>query len=238
MQAATLDLSRSEPRSEDESATRNAAYRARYRAERIPSWYRGPWHVAFTALCVLGPAAYCLASLRDVEPLEWLTVPAMLVFGSFFVWAFHKHVLHRPVPGLRSAYVIHTLHHHRFFTFEHNEPEGTRDFHIMLFPMAFGPGLAVVSYLLGRHLVSGISPNVGLLFTTMSVLYFGLYELVHFSSHLPGDATVLRLPFLRRLRAHHQLHHDPRLMGKYNFNVVLPLFDWLLGTRVRERPPP
>lgn len=56
--------------------------------------------------------------------------------------------------------------------------------------------------------------------------------------HLPADAAMLRLPFLRALRAHHRLHHDPRHMRTKNFNVVLPLFDWLFGTLARERSRP
>ena len=212
------------------------AYRAKFRQDCIPDWYRGELHVAWTAGWVLGPMGYCISQLRRPSPLELLTVPLMLVFGSLFVWTFHKHVLHRPVPGLRRAYEIHTLQHHRFYTFDHNEPHSARDFFITLFPLGFAPGLAFTTLLLGHFALSAISPNVGLLFTTMSVAYFGLYELVHFASHLPASAPVLRLPFLARLRAHHRLHHDPRLMGTKNFNVVLPLFDALFGTLERSRP--
>ncbi len=213
-----------------------ASYRAQYRARHIPAWYRGELHVAWTAACVLGPAAYCLRQLRGPSALELACVPAMFVLGSLVVWALHKHVLHRPVPGLRRVYVIHTLQHHRFYTYEHGEPDSTRDYYITLFPLAFGPCLALSAYLLGRFVVSAISPNLGLLFTIMAVVYYGLYELVHLASHLPAHARVLRLPLLRHLREHHRLHHDPRLMRKHNFNIVLPLFDWLFGTRARERP--
>lgn len=212
------------------------AFRAKFRREYVPAWYRGELHVVWTAAWVLGPMGYCISQLRRPSPLELLTVPLMLVFGSFFVWAFHKHVLHRPVPGLRAAYKIHTLQHHRFYTFDHNEPDSARDFFITLFPLGFAPGLAFTSFLLGHFVLSAISSNVGLLFTTMSVAYFGLYELVHFASHLPASSPVLRLPFLAKLRAHHRLHHDPRLMGTKNFNVVLPLFDALFGTLERSRP--
>lgn len=220
------------------AAESNAAYRARYRAEQVPAWYRGELHVASTLAWVLAPAAYCMTRLHDVQPMEWLTVPAMLVFGSLFVWALHRYVLHRPVPGLRFAYVIHTLHHHRFYTREHAEPESRRDFHITLFPMRFAPTLALSSLLLGGYVVSGLGDNVGWLFAAMSVLYFGLYELVHFASHLPATSPVTRLPLIAPLRRHHRLHHDPRLMKRHNFNVVLPLFDVLLGTSITEAEAP
>jgi sterol desaturase/sphingolipid hydroxylase (fatty acid hydroxylase superfamily) len=220
----------------DDRADETEAYREQYRAQHIPAWYRGELHVLWTAACVLGPIGYCASQLRNLRALELLTIPGTFVFGSLFVWALHKYVLHRPQPGLRQAYVIHTLQHHRFYTYEHGEPAGRRDFYITLFPLLFGPGLAVTSLLLGRFVFSAISPNVGLLYASMSVGYYGLYELVHLASHLPADAPVLQLPLLRRLREHHRLHHDPRLMGKHNFNVVLPLFDWLFGTIVYERP--
>ncbi len=36
-----------------------------------------------------------------------------------------------------------------------------------------------------------------------------------------------------RLRHHHTVHHDPRLMNRYNFNITYPIFDWLFGTWYR-----
>lgn len=213
------------------------AYRAEFRARHIPAAYRGELHVSLTAACVLGSVLFCSLQLRRLAALELLTVPIMFVLGSFFVWALHRYVLHRPVPGLRRVYVIHTLQHHRFYTHERNEPEGPRDYYITLFPVAFGPSLVVVAYLLGRVVGSAITENVGLLVTIMTLVYYGLYELVHLASHLPEHSRVLRVPGLRRLREHHRLHHDPRLMSRYNFNVVLPLADALFGTLVRRRPP-
>ena len=37
------------------------------------------------------------------------------------------------------------------------------------------------------------------------------------------------------LRRHHALHHDPKLMQKWNFNVSLPLWDLVRGTIAREQ---
>jgi sterol desaturase/sphingolipid hydroxylase (fatty acid hydroxylase superfamily) len=33
----------------------------------------------------------------------------------------------------------------------------------------------------------------------------------------------------------HQLHHDPRLMAHYNFNITYPIGDLLFGTLWRGR---
>ena len=45
--------------------------------------------------------------------------------------------------------------------------------------------------------------------------------------HLPKARRVEKSQLFRRLNGHHLLHH--RYMHK-NFNVVLPLADWMLGT--------
>jgi sterol desaturase/sphingolipid hydroxylase (fatty acid hydroxylase superfamily) len=39
---------------------------------------------------------------------------------------------------------------------------------------------------------------------------------------------------VRILRRHHAIHHDPRLMQRYNFNVTVPLWDWVRGTIVTD----
>lgn len=65
---------------------------------------------------------------------------------------------------------------------------------------------------------------------SLSALYFLLYEMFHFIYHLPLDSPVLRVKLLRWLSDHHTLHHDPIWMSKANFNIVFPLFDWVLGT--------
>ena len=34
----------------------------------------------------------------------------------------------------------------------------------------------------------------------------------------------------RNLRRHHRAHHDPRMMTRYNFNIVFPFTDWIMGS--------
>ena len=50
--------------------------------------------------------------------------------------------------------------------------------------------------------------------------------------HLPPESFVGRRRLVRVLREHHARHHHPRLMQRWNFNVTVPLFDWLHGTIV------
>lgn len=68
----------------------------------------------------------------------------------------------------------------------------------------------------------------------MSSSYFILYEIVHYASHLPLGHWALSFRHFRRMRQHHLDHHNPRLMEKYNFNIVFPLFDYVFGTK-KER---
>ena len=63
------------------------------------------------------------------------------------------------------------------------------------------------------------------------------YEWLHLSYHLPHDHPVGRSRLIRALRRHHAIHHDPRLMQRWNLNVTVPLWDVVMGTTVAEYPP-
>jgi len=62
------------------------------------------------------------------------------------------------------------------------------------------------------------------------------YEWLHLSYHLPHDHLVGRSRIIRALRRHHTIHHDPRLMQRWNLNVTVPLWDVVMRT-VAEYPP-
>ena len=49
----------------------------------------------------------------------------------------------------------------------------------------------------------------------------------------PRDSFVGRLQIIQRLRRHHAVHHAPELMQKWNFNVTIPLWDWVRRTIYR-----
>jgi len=199
----------------------------------IAPGYRGELHflglLAEVAL-LLGAAAWWL---HDVRPWEWLLVPAALVFGNGVEWLIHRGPLHHPWPP-RLSYNRHTLTHHAAFSDEDMSVHSWRELRIVLFPLYALPALellvlpvvALVWWTLGR--------NAAALFVIASVLYYLLYELLHLAYHLPADHAVARSRVVGWLRQQHQRHHDPRRMTEGNFNVSIPLFDWLLGTRLRE----
>jgi Fatty acid hydroxylase len=187
-------------------------------------------HVAVHVISVIADAALALSRVHAVRPLEWLTLPVAMAAGSLFVYSFHRFVLHVPRQWSRLGYVKHGLYHHRFFTHERFGRDERADLHAVLFPWPSGAVVLGGAYLLARGLSPLLGGNVAYLTMLVGVLYFKLYELVHACFHLPDGHWLTRAPGLAPLREHHRLHHDPALSARYNFNVVLPLFDPVFGT--------
>jgi hypothetical protein len=212
---------------------RTAAARDRVRATllaRIPRWY-SPWgHLAATTGVGLATLVIALMHLHAVRPIELLIVPAVFVVANAFEWRAHKHVLHRRSWPLEVIYDRHTPEHHAIYMTNDMAIRSTKEFRLVLIPAAGVLGIVIstapIAY--GVRLLFG--PNVGWLFLMTAALYMVLYEISHLSYHLPPDSFIGRRRLVHWLREHHARHHDPRLMQKWNFNVTVPLFDWLFGT--------
>jgi hypothetical protein len=214
---------------------RVAAFRREYRAKIGPR-YSGPMHLAFTSVASLLAILFAASRVRSPTTAEWLMVPAGFLAANVAEYLGHKGPMHRPTPGLRALYKRHTLDHHHFFTREAMAFESTRDFKMVLFP------LFVVLFFLGGIATPlslafyfAVSPNAGWLFAATGTAYFLTYEWLHFAYHMSEGSWVGRLPLLAKLRQHHAQHHDPALMGRYNFNITFPICDWIFGTRFVER---
>ena len=81
--------------------------------------------------------------------------------------------------------------------------------------------------------------NFAVLAFATSMGYVLLYEWLHLSYHMPADSFIGRLEIIQILRRHHATHHAPELMQKWNFNVTVPLWDFLLRTHYpRHKPLP
>jgi hypothetical protein len=209
-------------------------YRAAYRIRHIGKHYNGWLHLAFTVSMASLLFGACIVQLHRVTLLEWLAVPLTFLYVNFAEYLGHRGIMHRRRPGFGLVYERHACQHHIFFTHEHMEFDGTRDFKVVLFPpvlvtfflLVFG---SPVVLLLGWLTTS----NVAYLFGATAVAYFLNYELLHFAYHLPPGHPVARLPGMRTLRRLHTAHHDQALMNKHNFNITYPVADWLLGTLKR-----
>jgi len=208
-----------------------AEFRARYRAEKIGPRYSGVAHFLFTTFASLGAIGFAAWGVRSPSALEWLTVPLTFLFANFAEYSGHKRQMHRPRPPFEAIYRRHTVEHHHYFTHEAMAYESPRDFKMVLFPpilIIFFFGLFAVPT--GALLWLVATPNVARLFVVTAVGYYLMYEWLHFSYHLAPDGVVGRLWILRALRRHHTTHHDLALMGKWNFNLTVPICDLLFGT--------
>jgi len=133
---------------------------------------------------------------------------SVAIFGAGLLsWTFLEYVIHGWMAHLLNTFVspIHAAHH--------------RDPYSVFAIKAWLPSVAVLALLLGLF---GAAPGV--------VFYFGLlcgfaaYEIVHYRIHFASNL----IPFERRLRDHHLVHHlrRPRMC----LGVVTSFWDKVFGT--------
>ncbi len=208
-------------------------FREEFRKNKIPKWYIPEFHLGTNIIIILTIFTICLMNIKNPTWSDLSVIPAMLIGGNFFVWAFHKYPLHRPFKLMPQAFKIHTLSHHYFYTNEAIIYRDKKDFIILFFPVHFvlpvnGILFPAIAYF--SHQYGLLSLNAAFLLVFMASLYLVLYEVFHFVCHLPEDSKVLRIPFFKNAWKHHRLHHNKKFMGRYNFNIVFPLFDRIFKT--------
>ena len=171
--------------------------------------------------------------------LSWLVAGFCIgiVYDSFFEWTLHRYVMHRPVKFLTYSFERHTLTHHRVFKADETyHVKQERDKYTV--PMAWWNGPVLIATTQVPFAVSAWLTNCTTILCgsfLATCLYYAAYEYLHWCMHVPRERNVERSGIFFRLNGHHLLHH--RYMGT-NFNVVLPLADWCLGTlllRARTR---
>lgn len=207
--------------------------RERRRAEivaHVPDWYR-PWlHLAIPSIIGAVVAGAALSRLHALSALDLLAVPVTL-FASFgFEWRVHKYVLHRKVPLLGLIYRRHELMHHVIYTYDDMAMRSGRELWLILMPayaivlvfLLNAPFVALIALVFGQ--------NAALLVLATSMFFFLSYEWLHMAYHQPPESFLGRRRVIQVLREVHRRHHDPALMKRWNFNVTVPVFDWLLGT--------
>ena len=207
--------------------------RVRTRAlDEIPWWY-SPWgHLAATTgigLVVLALAARALAKL-EVHATDALVVPLVCLFANFFEWYVHKRFLHKRTWPFEVVYDKHTPGHHMVYVEDDMALRSPKEMRLVLIPAMGVLGIVITAAPIAAATAWLWSASAGWLLLLTASLFMVSYELLHLACHAPAESRVGRLGFVRKLRAHHARHHDPRLMQRYNFNVTIPLFDWIMGT--------
>jgi hypothetical protein len=198
--------------------------------DAIPRWYSPIVHLLLPSLFGLSIMASCIWLLDGLLPLELLTVPATYLLANMGEWRTHRHLLHRRSRVAPVLYDRHTPEHHMVYVSHDMAMHDRREFRLVLIP-AYGIVLLFFGILIPATAMwlAGFR-NVALLFVATEMGFILSYEWLHLSYHLPADSFIGSLGIVRRLRRHHAVHHDPRLMQRWNFNVTVPLWDWVKGT--------
>lgn len=199
----------------------------------IPSWYN-PWAhlMATTGIGVLALllGTWQLGKLGPVKASDLLIIPITFLLANLFEWRVHKHVLHRRRWPMEILYDKHTPMHHMIYIEEDMTLRSQREFRLVLIPAAGVLGVVLVTTPFAVLISALWSTAAGWMFLVSASLYMVTYELLHLAYHAPKDSFIGRLRFISAMRRHHARHHNPRLMQRYNFNVIIPLSDYLLGT--------
>lgn len=153
-----------------------------------------------------------------------------IVILSFMEWLLHRYVMHREHWISKISFRNHAyLHHRKFYqTFNKEEDELGRQFNLkmdLLENFIFGLPIWIVAYL--------TSPAFcGILFTTFVAQQL-TWNLAHVEMHNPTSRWVRWFPYFTFIEEYHWLHH--KYPGK-NYNVVFPLFDYIMGTHIHAYP--
>lgn len=203
------------------------------RADHIEPGYSPGWHAVRTLTLATAIGAFGLYMARTATAWDWLFVPAFFVAANAIEWSFHRGPMHRTV-GPPIFYKNHTLLHHKAFLHHHMQVEDMRELGLIMMPwytmlILFGIASPIA-------LVAGLirGPGVAGMFFFVAAAYFLMYETLHALYHMP--AAFLRKwglggPLFRKLQAHHTLHHRLERMTHTNFNVTIPLMDWIMRTK-------
>lgn len=132
----------------------------------------------------------------------------------------------------KEAFRGHTIVHHGLYkgdeSFYVEEREHVE--HILLKPYAL-PAIVIV-HLPIIFLIERFIPHTAIAAILTCIIYFGVYEYMHWNMHVPRKQWVERFGWFQFLRQHHKLHH--RYMQK-NFCVLFPLADLCCGTLVTDK---
>ena len=221
------------PPFENEASDKREAFRAETIA-KIPAGYSPVLHVLVPAVVGLGLIAGSIALLRSVRWWELLVVPVVWIASNATEHRAHRLALHRRQRGLEVLYDRHTPVHHRLFIASDMAIRDRRECALVLLPTFAIGAIALLTAPITVGLFF-LDRNLACLFLATSMGYVLSYEWLHLAYHLPPTHFIGRLGIIRRLRRHHATHHHPPLMQKWNFNVTVPLWDWVRGTTYPQR---
>lgn len=209
------------------------ASRAELRAEllaRVPRRYSPVAHLLLPALAGVAMATFAISRIHDLRAWQLAFVPVFLVVGNAIEWHAHRGLLHRRTRFLEKLYLHHTPQHHALYVSDAMAIHSARELRFVLLPAYGIPGILAATSPVVLLLFAIGQPNLAALWVASGVAYLFSYEWLHLAYHLPESSAIAGLPLIQKLRRHHQLHHVPHLMQRWNFNVTVPFWDHVKGT--------
>ena len=207
-------------------------YRDWYQKEKRPKFYHPYFHLGFNfgvlILLIIGHFSY----VEKWSFYSALTLIGIFIFGNMTVWFVHKFPLHHRIKVWSFPYEAHTVEHHRYFTSDTITYDSHQDYVAIFFPsmvIASFALLAQPAIYFGARLIFG--NDFAHVLAAGAAGYFLLYEIFHWASHLGHDHFLMKFGWFKHMREHHRIHHNTRLMNKYNFCIVYPMMDVLMGTK-------
>lgn len=170
-----------------------------------------------------------------------LLVALNIPIWSVVEWWVHRTVMHRRVLprfayGLRyfdDAYTNHAVLHHQthYNVYDYEPDDHGRELNLRFYLSDVLSANLLLGPLHALYLV--VNPLGSLVLVTIIVAYGFAWNTLHAEMHIPTNRWYFRQPLFRFLNRHHFMHH---MHPDRNFNVVLPLSDYLLGTVARPTP--
>lgn len=138
-----------------------------------------------------------------------------ILWSNALEYLYHRYLMHVPNGVFTRS---HQLHHSTFRSpaeLEHLSFGASPWLIVLLYLLNFAP-LVILDW--------ELSQDIAPVFFLAAVLYFIAGEEIHWRMHRGEWLPAL----LQRARRHHLEHHES---SSSRFDLFLPLFDWLLGTR-------
>lgn len=174
--------------------------------------------------------------IQQISPEDWgdlklwcLGLAACLV-KNVLEYVVHRWPMHKRRPWSKSLFHRHSLVHHKHFSHVRMEMRDVSDLDhvlptgrtIFLSLVILGIFTSLLALVLGPSKACFAGVALGLSAVSS--------EIIHTLYHLPERHLQKAPRWFLWMREQHQTHHNPKLMRTYNFNVALPLGDWLFGT--------
>jgi hypothetical protein len=211
----------------DPAESSRETYRASQVAE-LPVPYRPKLRFTIQVLVVLASVITPIVLVEDPTAGEYAAIPIAFLVANLFEWWVHRYPMHR--PWLKFIYEPHTKRHHRIYRHYDMAMRGWGEISFVSFGLSLFIGIIASTLFFATIVWLLAGWNMAMIFLATALAYILIYDLLHLSYHLPADHPIAKLGPIHWLGNWHRRHHDPKLMRNYNFNVTLPLADWLFRT--------